>query len=422
MTVADTARNSAFVGFACSREGHPFHGVPTAGSSCVQCRASGITTSVRAVYERDRAIAGWSRRSGRGVWRYATLMPIGDREARVDLGAGGTPILPWRGDADDALGLQIWLKNESANPTWSYKDRLATVAASAAVEAGARVLIASSTGNHGAATAAAAAAAGLRSVVLTRPDTSLTTTTFLQMLGAKVFKTTPTGRWELLQRAVTELGWYPMSSSSQDALGSPHGIEGHKSLAFELYESLGRVPHAVVVPSCYGEGLSGIWQGFLQLNEIGVTSSLPAMIAVEPEGGAPLARTLSVGAGTVQRVRPFVTIAPSIAGTSSSDRALDALRASGGGAIPVSDQAVSDAQRRLGQHGLFVEPAAAAGLAAVATRDLRAEYGLPEGGDVVVVLTGGGLRTVDTLTDLVEPVVNVHPDDRGLGTIANSLR
>ena len=370
-----------FLGLRCRACG----GERTAAPYCGRCAGP---AEAEAVYDLS-GLSDVPDAGTRGIWRYAALLPVRDSGARTTLGEGRTPLLgPYPGPD----GRRLWIKNESANPTWSYKDRLAAVGVSAAREAGARTVAVSSTGNHGAAVAAYAAAAGLAAVVITRPETGANTVHLLTAFGATVLAAAPHRRWALLAQGVEEHGWYPLSGSGVPYVGNPLALEGYKTLAFEIVEQLGRVPAAVVLPTCYGEGIAGTWAGFEVIAELtGVDR--PVMIAAEPAGGAPLHRALSSGSATVSAVPAYATVAGSIAGTTSSTRALQALTASGGTAVPVTDTEVLAAQRWLGTHtGLFGEPAGVAGFAALpASRAVRPDLGP----DVVVVLTAGGLRTAD---------------------------
>lgn len=371
-----------------------------------------------AEYDSDRARAGWDNRSGLGVWRYSGLLPIRSAAARITLGEGSTALLPL--DGHHGTG-RVWIKNESSNPTWSYKDRLATVGVSAAAEAGAQVVIASSSGNHGAAVAAYASAAGLRSVVLTAPETSTATRAFLRMLGAEVFTAMLRDRMRLIADAVDQLDWYPLSAYTPDAFGNPYAIEGYKTIAFEIVEQLGRVPRVVLTPTSIGEGLSGMWAGFRQLTDLGITTTCPRMVAVEPAAGAPLARAIELNAADVPTVDPYPTVATSIAAATASDRALVALRESGGRAVRVSDADILAAQRRLGRRGLFAEPAAAAAYAAMGEIGDDLEPCVGDRGDVVIVLTSGGLRTVDVLIDKLAPVRRLASGPGGLHALAEAV-
>lgn len=382
---------------------------------CPRCPTEDRTASLAAAYDMRSARQLWPSRDGGGVWRYSALLPVHDPGNRVTLGEGDTPLvaMPGLGGAR-----RLWLKNESTNPTWSYKDRLCCVAVSVAKEMGARTIGVSSTGNHGASAAAYAARAGLEYVALTRDDTEEPTLTFMQAFGGLVLKTTRTGRWELLRYGVRDLGWHSVSTYTSSPTGNPFGVEGYKTIAFEIFSQLGHVPDIVVVPTCNGEGLSGIWTGFEQLVELGATDGTPRMIAAEPAGGAPLKRTLESGADHVLSVPAYATVARSIGGTCASDRSLLAIRASGGSSIAVTDDAILAAQRELGTRGLFAETSAVAGIAALPGLAGTIPAFDPGHDEVVVVLTAGGLRDHRDARTTLPPVASIEPT---LGSLRSAI-
>ena len=184
----------------------------------------------------------------RGLWRFRRLMPVSG-EHPVTLGEGATPLVHLE-RLGRRLGLhRLYAKDESRNPTWSYKDRLCSVAVTHAVEAGARVVTISSTGNHGASTAAYAARAGLACVIFTLASVPDTMKTLMQAYGAAVVACpTSESRWALMRESVERLGWYPTSGFVLPPIGSnPYGIEGYKTIAYEVAEDLGwRAPDRLV--------------------------------------------------------------------------------------------------------------------------------------------------------------------------------
>jgi threonine synthase len=340
------------------------------------------------------------------LWRYAEALPV-EADDAVSLGEGFTPLV--RLDRlGAALGVRgLYVKDESRNPTWSFKDRLATVVVSAARRLGARVLASSSSGNAGAAVAAYAARAGVPCVVFTFAGTAGPMVTQMRAYGAKVLAVRDKAdRWKLLEAGVRRLGWFPTSPFFAPAVGSnPLGVEGYKTLAYEVVEQLGwRAPDWCVLPVCYGDALYGMWKGFEELRNAGWIRSTPRLVAAEIFGS--LGRALAAGDDAVHEVaRTRDTLAVSIGTTRSTYQALHALRASRGVARSVSDEALLGWQQRVAHEGLYPEPSAAAPLAAVA--DLRASGEIDAEATVVVVSTAGGLKDPDrTAAHLPEvPVV-----------------
>jgi threonine synthase len=354
--------------------------------------------------------------SGVGVWRFANLIPVDG--VPVTLGEGATPLVPL-----ERLGRRLdlprlYAKDETRNPTWSFKDRLSTVAVTHGLASGATVFTVSSTGNHGASTAAYAARAGRPCVIFTTAGVPATMKRLMLAYGAAVVACPDLGtRWWLMGQCVERFGWYPTSGFVDPPIGSnPFGIEGYKTIAYEIAESLAwAAPDAVVVPSDYSDGLFGIWKGFRDLRDLGLLRSTPRMIAAEPHG--PLAHALERGLDVPERVTASESIAFSVAGTIGTYQGLVALRQSGGAGSRVTDEALLEAQRWLAHdEGLFVEPSSAT--AAAAAYQLRERGTLRAEDRVVLVLTASGLKDPDPLGTAPHlPLV-----DKDLGALMSVLK
>jgi threonine synthase len=407
-------RGSAFLGLRCSRcraelEGGPYF------EGCPRCTEDGWAANLEAVYDLDKAKRHWPPSGpARGLWRYAPLLPLRDAAFQITLGEGATPLV-------SVSGLQalrnVWVKNETSNPTWSYKDRMCAVGVSVALEMGARVIGISSTSNQGASGSAYAARAGLQSVVLTLEEIEDPTLAFMQAYGALVLRTSRAGRRMFLRHGVEEMGWFPISTYSAAPTGNPYATEGYKTIAYEIVDELGSEPDVVVVPTALGEGLAGIYAGFRDLRAMGLIDGVPRMIAAEPAGGAPLSKTLREGAEHVLTVAPYTTVATTLATTVATDRALLALRDSAGAGVPVTDKDLQTAQTALRTRGLLAEAAGSAGVAALPyLQDVLPGLDV-ETSRVVVLMTGTGLRELPLLRRILPPVATVEPDTRLLESI-----
>ncbi|MGH3134344.1 MAG: threonine synthase [Gaiellaceae bacterium] len=340
-------------------------------------------------------------------WRYAEALGV-DRSQRVSLGEGGTPLV----DAPrlaEVVGLRkLWIKDESRNPTWSFKDRAASLAASHARRLGCPGLVVASTGNAAAATAAYARRAGLLALVLfaksppVQPVMEASVRAYDVLVAAAPTKPE---RWSLMQHAVGELGFFPNSNFSNPPLGNtPLAIAGYRTLGLEIWEQLDRrAPDAIVFPVGHGDAIYGVYRAFRDLAELGLADT-PRLGAGEIYGS--LSRALADGL----EVPPHVpvdrdTVAFSIATSQSTYQALHALRESRGWVVEVPDDAVLEARRTLVEtEGLFVETTAAVSL--VALRH-QLEAGLVDPGDeVVLVSTASGMKALDTVSRAEEiPVI-----------------
>jgi threonine synthase len=354
---------------------------------CAACRET-APSGLAVVYDGAMLAPRAARPTGRGLWRYGDLLPVDAADA-VSLGEGGTPLL-----AVPSLGVErLFIKDETRQPTGSFKDRLACVGVSAARTVGARVIVSSSSGNAGAAAAAYAARAGLPCVVFTFQGASAPLVAQMRALGAMVvFAEHKDDRFSLVQEAVRRFGWFATSPFADPVTGSnPLGIEGYKTLAYEIAEDMAwDVPDWCVLPVCYGDALAAIRRGFEDMVALGWTTRVPRLVAAEVSGS--LGAALASGDDRLPAMRlNSATIATSIGASRGTFQALDALRATGGRAVTVDDAAMLHWQDVLARReGLWVEPSSAAALAAVAA---LAAHGIIRRDDrVVALMTAGGVK------------------------------
>ncbi len=382
---------------ACLRCGSRYEDEKTSGG-CSKCRTDKFLSAVTVSYDYDKIANTCNRegfgKKGIGLWRYSELLPVKDEKHKVTLSEGGTPLVKcYR--LGQTLGLtNLFVKDESRNPTWSFKDRNCCCAISKGLEFGAKVAVIASSGNHGASTAAYAAKAGMETVVFTKGTTSDTFTTQIQAYGGMVVPvSTSEGRWVLMEQCVKKLGWYPVGSyTAPMPTGQPYGIEGCKTLGYEIVQDLGwQVPDRVIIPLGLGEGFYGTWKGLWELKRLGLTDKTPSMVSVETEGGAPLAHALKKGLDYVEKVPRAPTLASSIATNITSYQALRAVKDSDGVATTVTDEEILAAQRLLAsEEGLYAEPASAAAVAGL--KKLREEKRIDKDEYVVAVMTSAGVK------------------------------
>ena len=385
---------SFLTGLACIRCGVAFPPEPRF-DGCPRCRAEapsnltptydyeGIRRAFRVEALRDRPHT---------MWRYREFLPPDEAEV-VTLAEGMTPLLP-APRLGSRLGVPgLFLKDESRNPTWSFKDRLAATALAMGRRFGARTVGVSSSGNAGAAAAAYAARAGLRCVVFTFQGAAGAMMTQMRAYGACVVATAQKAeRWTLLQACIDRLGWYPTSPFFGPPIGSnPYGVDGYKTIAFEICEQLGwRAPDWCVLPVAYGDALFGAWKGFREFADLGLVPNRPRMVAGEIYGS--LERAL-LGEGDVppEMPSPPPTIALSIGTARSTYQALHALRHGRGLARTIEDEDLLHLQKLLAaDEGVYAEPSSLAALAAVWR--LRSQEIIGEGETVVAVMTASGLK------------------------------
>src|SRR3954471_5459225 len=359
--------------------------------------------AIRAAVSREKIAAG-----PLSIWRYEDLLPS-DRNPAVDLGAGFTPLV--RADRLAAeLGLgEVWIKNDTVNPTNSFKDRVTSVALSKALEFGFKVAACASTGNLANSVAAHAAHAGLRSFVFIPANLEQGKVVTTAVYGGNVVAID--GNYDAVNRLCAELaGMYPWAFVNVNV--RTYYAEGSKTLAFETAEQLGwDTPDHVVVPVASGSLLTKIRKGFDELHKVGLLDTEPTVrvSGAQALGCSPVASAWLDGTENIKPVKPS-TIAKSLAIGNPADGyfALDAVKQTGGGFAAVTDEEIVDGMRLLARtEGIFAETA---GGVTIATLKRLAEQGVVRPDErVVVYITGHGLKTLDAVEPTTGPSAVIAP-------------
>jgi threonine synthase len=379
------------------------------GSGCPRCAAEDAANL--AVRHDPAARARWDFRAAlsrpAGVWRYQQMLAVPGERA-VTLGEGGTPLLRLH-RLERELGVaELLIKDESRNPTNSFKDRLSTVAVTHAVQSGIDTVATASSGNAGASLAAYAARAGLRCVVVAAEGAAGPMLTQIRKLGARlVLLERKQDRWPLLQRGMELEGWLVTSPRTAPVVGSlPLGIEGYKTMAYEIVADLGRAPDWVVLPVCYGDALSAVAQGFADLLEAKLIERMPRLVAAEAHGS--LAASLRDGRKVVHAAAvQEETLAKSVGAAQSAYQALKALRDTDGVAIRIGNDGLVAAQEWLARReGVFLELASVMPL--IAVKQLLQTGTIRPAQSVVCIGTAGGWKDADVSTRGLQPLTAEH--------------
>jgi threonine synthase len=344
------------------------------------------------------------------IWRYADFLPLetppapfGRDAARLGLPAGCTPLIRAERLAQ-AIGFhgELWVKNDAANPTHSFKDRVVSVASARAAELGFEVLACASTGNLANAVAAQAAALGLESYVFIPSDLEEQ-----KILGTGVYGTNLVkvrGNYDDVNRLCVELSGEKEGWAFVNVNMRPYYAEGSKTIAYEIAEELGwETPDRIVVPIASGSLFTKIAKGFEEWLDCGlITGSVPTMSGAQAEGCSPVATAFAAGSDVCRPVKPN-TIAKSLAIGNPADGpyALDLARSTHGGIDAVSDDEIRYGIKLLAETtGVFTETA---GGVTTATLAKLAERGdLADGERIVLVITGEGLKTLDAVRGTFE--------------------
>lgn len=232
-----------------------------------------------------------------GHFRFIDFLPVPPLDDITSLGEGNTPLLHCERMQERYSLRRLYCKDEGRNPTGSWKDRAVSVVVNCAKAFGYRTVSVYSCGNAGGSTAAYAARAGMRSVVFVLPTIDREMSGRMTAYGGRVvpIQTSRKDLWttsklgDLLEDAQRQRGWFPVTSVRSPYVGSPFYTEGFKTIAFEIFQELGEhVPDWVFVPAGTGEGLSGVWKGFRDIQSIGCSHKLPKMVGVQSENAAPL--------------------------------------------------------------------------------------------------------------------------------------
>lgn len=361
-------------------------------------------------------------RTESSLWRYLPLLPVGepDGDSTPLHAAGWTPVFALPRLAEKLNLKHLWLKDESRNPTASFKDRASAVVVTRARETKAEVVVTASTGNAGAALAGMSAAVGQKAVIFAPKSAPQAKVAQLLIFGARVILVDGTydEAFDLSIKASNEFGWYCRNTGY-----NPFTLEGKKTAAFEIWEWWLEVhrdwhqkdsqlddhaPLTIFVSVGDGNIISGIHKGFKDLLALGWISSLPRIIGVQAEGSAAIANAFHANTEIITPVSAR-TIADSISVDLPRDgiRAVRAAKETGGTYITVSDQEIIESIAELGKVGVFPEPAGATAYAGLVK---AAGLGGVGGDDPILVLnTGSGLKDVKAAMQAVQSAPIIEP-------------
>jgi threonine synthase len=352
------------------------------------------------------------------LWRYLPLLPVEDPGGNETplRSAGWTPVYNVDPLTDKLEIRNLWIKDESRNPTASFKDRASAIVIARAREIGAKVVVTASTGNAGAALAGMAAAVGQRAVIFAPRTAPPAKIAQLLIYGATVYLVDGSydDAFDLTIQASDEFGWYCRNTGY-----NPFTAEGKKTAAFEIWEWMNyqksdlKKSLSVFVSVGDGNIISGLHKGFKDLNLLGWMSNVPRIFGVQAEGSAAIASAYQAGTEKITPVSAQ-TLADSISVDLPGDgvRAIRAGRETGGGYIVVSDEEIISAIAEMGKVGIFAEPAGAASYAGL-VRAVQDGIIKPDE-QVLVINTGNGLKDVRAAMQAVKEPTIIEPTLKAL--------
>lgn len=316
---------------------------------------------------------------GRGLWRFSSVIPA---KPLVTLGEGSTPLIN-----ASFIGKGVYLKLEYLNPTGSFKDRGSAVAISKALELGVKTVVEDSSGNAGISIAAYAAAAGIKARIYVPRDAPEGKKALIRSLGAELIETP--SRAEANKMAIESVR---PDEAYIGHMWNPWFLQGTKTLAYELIDQLGHEPSIIILPASAGTLLLGLWIGFNELVNLGIINKVPRLYAVQPQGFASLYEKLH---GDYIREPTKLADALRVLNPPRLEQMVNAVKGSGGDAVVVTDDEVLRSWKSLLRRGIIVEPSSATALSGY-DKLLSNNY-LSRGDEVVIVLTGSGLKYMDVM-------------------------
>jgi threonine synthase len=350
------------------------------------------------------------------MWKYKPLLPVVVPDGECTLREGGTPLLAARRLAGEFGLARIRVKNETVNPTGSFKDRQVSVGIFKALEEGFDTVAVVSSGNVAASAAAGAARQGLKCLVFVPRTTPAEKLLQALSYGSRVCRVSTDSSseiMELVEEACQKQGWYHLSTAGS---GNPFNVEGARTIAYELYEQTeGHLPAILFVPVGGGGLLGGIHSGLSDLLELGLIDVLPELIGVQAQGCAPLVKAVEEGLGPREIMSQAWEKPQTIAGGIADDilfdahRALAAVHESRGRAIAVSDDEITEAMRLLASlEGVFAEPSGAASLAGLVRLARSGELDVSK--ETCCLVTGSGLKDMDSAREITAPIREIEPN------------
>ena len=363
-----------------------------------------------------------------GVWKYFELLPVKDRKNIVTLGEGGTQLIKAKRLADYLGTKNLFMKDESRNPSGSFKDRPLTVGVSKAVEFGVKTLTIASSGNAAAALATYAAKAGIEAVTFVPAFAPSGKIYQLLLLGAKVVRLTgwkggvdPTVK--LMRESAEKYGWIECPSFGTFNMWQ---FEGNKTIGYELAEQFNYdMPDWLFIQVGAAALLGGVYKGIREFYDMGLINKMPKIVAVQSEGNAPFVRAWKKGM-TPPNIEPWdhpETIAEGLEDPYpwDADMGIKALRDTKGDAVAVTDRRIADAEKLLAKYeGLFIEPSGATGLAGLMQ---FLEEGIVDREDrIAILLTGSGFKDPDIIQNWFKMPPVIQPEIDALEKVFPELK
>jgi threonine synthase len=363
----------------------------------------GVLKTVYDYQNLKKTISAFSKFKQNG---FLDLLPFNHLESLPILRVGNTPLYSFNQLNGKNLSYKLFLKDDSQNPTFSFKDRASAVVSAYAKEKGYETIVAASTGNAGSSLAGLCASQQQKAIIMVPEAAPIAKLTQIIMYGATIVpvKGTYDDAFDLSIKATEEFGWY-----NRNTAFNPFTIEGKKTVSFELYEQLNfQIPDRIFVPVGDGVIISGVYKGFEDLLELGIIENMPTIVMVQSEGSDNLIRNLNT---KDFQVKPSTTIADSISVDipRNFNLAKQFIQKYKGEFLTVSDTEILEASQILSKNtGIFAEPAATTAFAGLLSYQRNNK--LKDNSQNVVLLTGSGLKDLKSVSKLLNIPESIFPD------------
>ncbi|EFS25522.1 threonine synthase [Fusobacterium ulcerans ATCC 49185] len=377
--------------------------------ACPYCKEKGIYTNYETIYDLKNTKLD-KNNNEKGIYKYSSFFPLKENSSKISINEGNTPLIKLE-RLGKLWGLDnLYLKDESKNPTMSHKDRMCSLMISKAIEMKAPGVVIASTGNQGAAVAAYCAVAKIPCVIFTTPNVSPTMKIFMQSFGAYVFVTpTMEDRVTMMKKLVEEYNYFPASGLENPPIGSCcFAIDAYKTIAFEVFEQLNNnIPDYFIVPISYGDTLYGIYKGMSDLKEMGYVDKTPKFVAAEVFGAAKT--TLAADSSVPLAVETSSSIQTSIAAGNIAYLTLKALKESNGSAETSCDEEALEMQKLLCEtEGILAETSSVASL--VALKKMLENKKISSSDKIVLLLTSTGVKTPEIIEQWLPKLPSINPN------------
>jgi threonine synthase len=389
----------------CPRCGRPFSGKEY--EPCPDCKSE-VLVNYETVYDVKGARLPEGGEED-GIFRYRDFFSLPENAPVLTIGEGDTPMRKLTRLGKE-LGLSnLYMKDESKNPTGSHKDRMCALMVSNAIAKGAPGMVIASTGNQGAAVAAYCQVAGLPCIVISSKDVQPTARLLMQVYGAQVVVVpTAADRLVLMKQIMDEMGYEPASGIYSPPIGSNfRAVDAYKSIAFEVYRQMKGVPDWFIIPGSYGDTMYGTYKGMADLKEMGYIDELPKMVVADVYGATK--KSVESGEDKPISVPVYPSIQTAIAVGTTAYHTMKALRACNGTAEASSDaEALAMQELLVRTEGVFAEASSCASL--VALKKLVADGKIGKDEKVVVLISSLGIKVPEVVKDRLPAVPEIEPD------------